>query len=241
MAVLEVRDRKSLWQGLHRASVESLEVVQACLCSYSPPSKRLILSSLEDFAALGISSPQQLHDVADESFWAYKDFYAVVSSFQLPETDPERRVMGIEGIGSKAALHAAIQSGERVLRIGHLSLGNLRGKVANQEWRWIDKHAMDTSTLKPALLRPRVRELLGVELRVMRHDAHLADGGPTESLGDLVIFDIDHANPTGTEVGNSKVFCQCPSNYDVGEFAALSADQRNAVQLMLEIEFTRAP
>lgn len=234
--VQEVLGRKSLWHELHVASKGDLCKVYACLCSYAPPGKRLIVQRKADFIALGVSA-EELHAVADPTFWAFRDFHGVIESFEREETDPERRVMGIEGFSCKEALQEAVRAGEKVVKIGHLSLLNLRAKVVNKEWRWISELAMDTSTLKPGLLRAQVREIIGAELRVMRHDAHLAHESEKESRGDLILFDIDHANPIGTDVGNSKVFCQCPSNYDVGDYARLSIAQRKAVDQMLQEEF----
>jgi len=80
----------------------------------------------------GVTS-ETVHAAGDESFWAYGDFSSVVESFSRDAEDPERRVLGIEGIASGAQLKAAIASGKRSLKLGHLSLKMMKSKVANGE------------------------------------------------------------------------------------------------------------
>merc|ERR1712098_193579 len=100
----------------------------------------------------------------------------------------------------------------------------MEGKVANGEWQWIDEAQgiMHTATWKPGLLRGRDRDLFGVELRVIRHEAFLEGDRKfdPESMGDLVIFDIDRAD-VRKETGNTKVFCQESTNYDVDALETL--------------------
>lgn len=91
---------------------------------------------------------------------------------------------------------------------------------------------MHTATPKPALLRPAVRERLGVELRVLRHEAF---AGGSESEGDLIIFDMDRSD-VEKETGNTKVFCQNPANYSIAPFASLPPEMRAAVRRMLELQ-----
>jgi len=230
MALLEVHDRPTLWQALHAASPAQ---VKACLCSYSPPPERLIIRSAADFAKLG-TTREAVHGACDQSFWAFGDFERVYTSFSLDESDPERRVMGIEGVGSPEALLVIIEGGAKSLKIGHLSLLMMEGKVANDEWHWIDeaKCVMHTATPKPALLRAEVRSRLGLELRVMRHE-EFAQG--SESVGDLIIFDMDKSD-VEKETGNRKVFCQDPGNYKIEHFDGLADDMKAAVDRMLAIQ-----
>ena len=63
--------------------------------------------------------------------------------------------LGPMTLATPRALLAAIASGSKSLKIGHLSLQMMKGKVSNGEWRWIDeaKCVMHTATPKPALLR----------------------------------------------------------------------------------------
>ena len=226
---LEVTDRASLWARLHAAGADA-GTVKKCLCSYSPPPRRLILSSAADFERLGVTR-ESVHGACDSSFWAYGDFTSVYESFALAEDDKERRVMGIEGVGSAAELLEAIQSGSAPLKIGHLSLLMLRSKVANGEWKWIDEAGcvMHTATPKPALLRVQLRSVLNLEVKVVRHEA-FASG--SESVGDLIIFDMDKAD-TAKETGNTKVFCQNPENYEIAEYETLSEPMKQAVDTML--------
>lgn len=239
---MDVRDRRSLWQSLHAAADGDASRVLDCLTAYTPPAERLILREASDFAALGVT-PEEVHGAADEGFWAYADFHSVLASFAREPTDPERRVMGIEGVGSAAALREAIASGKRPLRIGHLSHTMLVGKVANGEWRWIDEAScvMHTATPKPALLRTAVRERLKLELRVLRHEKFLGEksgeAAPAapESVGDLIIFDID-VSDTVKPTGNTKVFCQDPKGYQLSAYASLPEAMREAVNGMLARE-----
>jgi hypothetical protein len=275
-ATLQVRDRTSLFAAL--ATEGDTRTVKDCMCAYSPPAERLIIRSASDFARLD-TTMEAVHGAADTSFWAYADFESVFKSFSLEPSDPERRVMGIEGIGSADALAAAIASGEKPLHIGHLSLVMMQGKVANGEWRWINEGGcvMHTATPKPGLLRGEVRSRLGLELVVRRHEAFLgaaigadarakelaeliaaeqrddaavhARGPPLlsqhlldqsapaapESVGDLIIFDMDKADVT-KPTGNTKVFCQTPANFTIAAFDSLSSDMRAAVDAVLARE-----
>ena len=158
--------------------------------------------------------------------------------------------MGIEGVGNGDILQKVLASGQQVLHIGHLSLLMMEGKVANGEWRWIDEPScsMHTATNKPALLRPKLRANLGVDLRVLRHEKFLqghASSGEgeaaeaAESVGDLIIFDMDKAD-VEKEVGNVKVFCQDPTNYDIAPFESLAPEMRAAVDRMLALELVQA-
>ena len=142
--------------------------------------------------------------------------------------------MGIEGVGSPEALSAVLASGEKSLKIGHLSLVMMEGKVANGEWHWIDEArcVMHTATPKPALLRPAVRDNLGLELKIMRHEEFAAG---QESEGDLIIFDMDKADVT-KPTGNTKVFCQDPTAFSIAAFDSLSAEMRAAVDAVLARE-----
>ena len=231
MSLLEVTDRATLWRGLHDAL--PLATVRSCLCAYAPPAERLILKSASDFAKLG-TTKDAVHGACDTSFWAYGDFESVYTSFELDPTDKERRVMGIEGVGSPEALKAAIDDGAKSLKIGHLSLLMMQSKVDSGEWHWIDEArcVMHTATSKPALLRPQLSEL-GVTLKVVRHE-QFASGA--ESVGDLIIFDMDKAD-VSKETGNTKVFCQDPANYSIAPFDTLSDEMRAAVDRMLEQQF----
>lgn len=228
-----VHNRKELFAGLARAA--AMNDVRRCLCSYSPPSERLIICAAADFEKLG-TTKEAVHRACDTSFWAYGDFESVYASFSLAETDKERRVMGIEGIGTPEALLEALASGEKSLKIGHLSLLMMNGKVANGEWRWIDEArcVMHTATPKPALLRNSLRDELGVELKIVRHEEF---AGGAESAGDLIIFDMDKAD-VHKEMGNTKVFCQDPKNYTIAEFGSLSDEMQAAVSEMMRLEFT---
>lgn len=228
-----VTNRATLWGGLAAATSGDAAKIVACLCSYSPPAERLIIRRAADFAALGVSK-EAVHAAGDESFWAYKDFESVFASFALAETDAERRVMGIEGVRSPEQLRAIVESGARSLRIGHLSLPMCVGKVRNGEWRWIDEArcVMHTATPKPALLRQKVRALLHVELSVRRHEAFASDA---ESVGDLVIFDMDQAD-VHKPTGNTKVFCQDPASYSLAPYESLAPEMHAAVRQMLEKE-----
>ena len=232
-APLEVTDRASLFGHLHASSAGDVAKVRACLCSYTPPAERLILRSAADFAALG-TSKEAVHGACDPTFWAFGDFESVYNSFVLEPTDKERRVMGIEGVGSPSALLAAIESGAKSLKIGHLSLLMMEGKVATGEWHWIDeaKCVMHTATPKPALLRTEVRATLGVELKVVRHEQFAAGA---ESVGDLIIFDMDMSDVT-KELGNHKVFCQDPSNYTIAPLSTLSDEMKAAIDKMLSAQ-----
>ena len=198
-ALLEVTDRPSLWRQL--ASAGDVAQMRQCLCAYTPPAKRLILRSEADFERLCITK-EAVHAACDPSFWAYGDFESVYNSFARNEKDPERRVMGIEGIASPEALRETIASGATSLKIGHLSLVMMQSKVSNGEWHWVDepKCVMHTATPKPALLRGEVRSRMGVEIKVLRHEAFAEQA---ESVGDLIIFDMDKADVT-QETGNTK-------------------------------------
>ena len=237
-AVEDVSDRPTLWQALHAAAGGDAAKVTACLCSYSPPPARLIIRSDADFASLG-TTKEAVHAACDPAFWAYGDFEKVHASFSLEESDAERRVMGIEGVGSPEALLVIIEGGAKSLKIGHLSLPMMQGKLANGEWRWIDEArcVMHTATPKPALLRTEVRSRLGVELRVMRHE-EFAQGA--ESVGDLIIFDMDKSDVT-KETGNRKVFCQDPANYKIAPYDGLADDMKVAVDRMLASQFVPKP
>ena len=230
---MEVTNRATLWSQLHAASGGDPEKVKACIVSYAPPAERLIIRSTDDFAAIG-TSKEAVHGACDTSFWAYGDFESVYNSFALDKSDKERRVMGIEGVGSPEALLSIIESGAKSLKIGHLSLLMMEGKVANGEWRWIDesKCVMYTATPKPALMKAEVRSQLGVELKVIRHE-EFADGA--ESVGDLIFFDMDKSD-VSKETGNTKVFCQDPANYTIAPFATLSEEMRAAVDKMLALQ-----
>jgi hypothetical protein len=227
-----VHNRKELFAGLARAA--TIDDVRRCLRSYTPPSERLIIRAAADFEKLG-TTKEAVQGACDTSFWAYGDFESVYASFSLADTNKERRVMGIEGIGTPEALAAVIASGEKSLKIGHLSLLMMNGKVANGEWRWIDEARcmMHTATPKPALLRTSLRDELGVELKVVRHEEF---AGGAESAGDLIIFDMDKAD-VRKETGNTKIFCQDPKNYAIAEFGSLSDEMQAAVSEMLRLEF----
>ena len=228
-----VTDRASLWSALHSSASGDAEKIKACLCAYSPPPERLIIRSAADFETLG-TTKEAVHSACDPSFWAFGDFESVYDSFSRDSADAERRVMGIEGIGSPEALLAAVGSGEKTLRIGHLSLLMMEGKVANGEWHWIDEKqcVMYTATPKPALLRAEVRARLKVELRVVRHEA-FSQG--EESAGDLIIFDLDRSDVEG-ETGNTKVFCQDPASYLIAPYGSLGAELQAAVSQMLALQ-----
>ena len=76
---------------------------------------------------------------------------------------------------------------------------------------------------------------MGVELRVVRHEA-FAEGA--ESIGDLIIFDIDKSNVMSHRSNaNTKVFCQDPSKYKILPYAELSADFKAAVDRMFQLQF----
>ena len=120
-------------------------------------------------------------------------------------------------------------------------------KVANGEWRWIDEAGcvMHTATSKPAILRPALRDNLGVELHVLRHEkfaAEMGDGSSSgaapESLGDLIIFDMDWKDVT-KETGNTKVFCQDPAKFELGSLDALQPGIRAALDQVLALELRR--
>ena len=130
-STFDVNDRASLWKGLANADIPAVE---ACLCAYSPPPERLIIRSAADFATLG-TTMEAVYAACDPSFWAYGDFKSVFDSFSLPIDNKERRVMGVEGVGSPEALADAIASGSQCLKIGHLSLLMMQGKVENGEVR----------------------------------------------------------------------------------------------------------
>jgi len=232
-STMEVTDRASLWKALHGPSGGDASSITACMCTYSPPPKRLIIRSAADFARLG-TTKEAVHAACDPTFWAFGDFESIFDSFSRNETDKERRVMGIEGVGSAAALLEAIDGGEPCLKIGHLSLLMMQGKVENGEWLWVDEAncVMHTATPKPALLRAEVKARLGVEFRVMRHEVFAA---AAESLGDLIIFDLDKSD-VRKETGNTKVFCQEAKNYSVLPFDTLSDEMKAAVMHMLAVE-----
>lgn len=227
---LEVVNRSTLWKGL---AAHGIEKVMTCLCAYSPPPERLIIRSAEDFEKLG-TTKDAVHGACDPSFWAYADFPHVYESFSLEPSNPERRVMGIEGIATPAALLEVINSGAKSLKIGHLSLVMMQGKVDNGEWHWTDEAncVMHTATPKPALLREELRSKLGVELRVLRHEEF---AGGNESVGDLIIFDMDKADVT-KDTGNTKVFCQDPAKYNVAPYGTLPEEMKAAVSKMLELQ-----
>jgi len=233
---MEVTGRSSLFAAVGKAAKGDAAAVVPCLCAYTPPAERLIIRSNSDFARLNTTA-EAVHGAADPNFWAYGDFSSVLSSFSRESSDPERRVMGIEGIGSADALAAAISSGSKPLRIGHLSLLMMEGKVANGEWRWIDEGGcvMHTATPKPGLLRTELRSRLGLELVVRRHEAFLEGNAPPESCGDLIIFDMDKADVT-KPTGNTKVFCQDPTAFSIAAFDSLSAEMRAAVDAVLARE-----
>jgi hypothetical protein len=203
---LVVRNRAELFASLRgRSSAEVL----ACMTAYSPPSQRLLIRSEADLARLGTTAAA-LKAAADPSFWAYSDFDSVLASFGREAGDPERRVMGVEGVGSAETLAKVLATGEQVLCIGHLSLTMMESKVASGEWRWIEEAGcvMHTATNKPALLRAAVRAKFGLELKVLRHEKFAADAGEQpESSGDLIIFDMDWKDVT-RRIGNTNVFCQ---------------------------------
>ena len=67
----------------------------------------------------------------------------------------------------------------------------------------------------------------------MRHEEF---AGGAESVGDLVIFDMDKAD-VSVETGNVKVFCQNPANYTIAPYASLSDDMKAAVERMLALQF----
>lgn len=242
-AALKVHTRAELFGKLYAAAPNGSDVrtaVLASLVSYSPPPARLIVRSAADLHTLGVTA-EELKAAADPAFWAYNDFDSVLASFELAPSDAERRVMGIEGIGSSAALRAAVESRTPCLRIGHLSLLMMEGKVENGEWRWIDEAncVMHTATAKPALLRDRLRDRWPVvELKVLRHEKFAAGGEgaePPESLGDLIIFDMDRADVTNA-TGNSKVFCQDAASFHLGGVDDLDPSIRDALDQVLTNE-----
>ena len=79
----------------------------------------------------------------------------------------------------------------------------------------------------------QVRSRLGLSLKVLRHEAFAAAGA--ESVGELIIFDMDRSD-VSKEVGNTKVFCQDPANYQLAPYETLSAEMKAAVRQMLELE-----
>ena len=243
-----VRNRKDLFAALFE-SVKTMPdpaaAVRECMVAYTPPAERLIIRNEADLAALSTNA-EALKAAADVTFWAYKDFDSVLASFALDATDPERRVMGIEGVGSGEELQKILASGQAILRIGHLSLLMMEGKVANGEWRWVDedKCVMYTATNKPALMRPEVRSRLGIELRILRHEKFLEaqEGQPneqTESMGDLIIFDMDWKD-SSKDTGNTKVFCQNPSGFTLNTLDALMPSMDAALGQVLQRELTAA-
>jgi len=235
-AAMEVRDRDSLFAHLFTTSKGDASKVRDSFCAYTPPASRLIIREAADFGKLGTTS-EAVHRAADKGFWAYKDFAAVLDSFALSPSDPERRVMGIEGVGSTAELHAAVAGRAPKLKIGHLSLEMLEGKLDNGEWHWIDEAncVMHTATPKPAILRTELAERVGLELRVLRHEKFVegeAEGEPVESVGDLIIFDIDVSDVT-KPTGNTKVFCQNPGAYTISAYSSLPHRMRLGVDKLL--------
>jgi len=239
-----VRNRSDLFATLHAAAAASTTAdpraaVRACMTAYAPPAERLIIRTVGDFAALGTTAAA-VKAAADPTFWAYNDYDGVLASFALEANDKERRVMGIEGVGSKETLHKVLATGQQVLATGHLSLVMMEGKVASGEWHWIDEAgcSMHTATNKPGLLRTEVRSRLGLELKVVRHDAELAGSAEeqeVESVGDLIIFDMNFKDVT-TEVGNTKVFCQNPSGFMLSGLETLLPDIGQALEQVLDRE-----
>lgn len=264
-ATEEVRDRTSLWAALHAASSGDAEKVKACLCAYTPPAERLIIRSDADFATLG-TSKEAVHGACDPSFWAFGDFESVHQSFALDEADKERRVMGVEGVGSPEALLAIIESGAKSLKIGHLSLPMMQGKVANGEWRWIDEArcVMHTATPKPALLRVEVLPIRGLEARpqMKRHVKPCGSrvrtpctAGQVRARLGLELRVVRHEEfaqgsesagdliifdmdkaDVEKETGNTKVFCQDPSSYKIAPFDGLADEMKAAVDRMLALQ-----
>ena len=209
------------------------------MTSYMPPPRRLIIRSLDDLERLNTSATA-LKAAADPNFWAYKDFDGVVASFALEPSNPERRVLGIEGVGSPERLQELIKSGSPCLNMGHLSLVMMEDKVRNGEWKWIDEPqcVMHTATPKPALLRASIETKLGMKLAIMRHDAKLAGdsgGGAVESEGDLIIFDMDWRD-VNKSVGNTKVFCQWTANLELGPLDTLDEGMLAALDTVLSAE-----
>ena len=241
---VDVTNRKSLFKALYDAAEGDAAKARSCLVVYSPPGERLILRCEEDFATLGTSA-EALKDAADKDFWAFADFDGVLESFQREKSDPERRVMGIEGVGSKDQLQTLLATPTHPgLKIGHLSYNVMQGKVDNGEWEWINEAGceMKTATPKPGLDRQRLASTLGLAVRVIKHDASLSSGqaeeaAVVESVGDLIIFDMDKGD-VSKEAGNTKVFCQDPLNYSVlDDVAALPEAVRAAVDQVFELEF----
>jgi len=234
LRTVDVRNRKDLLSALCDAAGGEKARVQACMCSYMPPGQRLIIRDLDDIVRLG-ATVESLHNAADENFWAYKDFEHTIKSFELELDDKERRVLGIEGVGSKKELLEIIATGKQSLCIGHLSYNMMMGKVKHGEWYWIDEPTcvMHTATAKPGLLRKKIELRLNLNLRVLRHEKFLDEDQVSE--GDLVIFDM---NPTDlrAEVGNQNVFCQDPEKFTIAPFSEMNEKYIAAVDDMIDFE-----
>ena len=79
----------------------------------------------KDLETLGLDI-KKLYDAADEEFWGYEQFDAVVATFN--QEDSTRRVLGIEGVSSKKMLEDKIQNKEK-LKIGNLTLTAMNEKL----------------------------------------------------------------------------------------------------------------
>ena len=96
---------------------------------------------------------------------------------------------------------------------------------------------MHTATAKPVLLRAAVQTNLNVDLQVLRHEKFAQSSGDApESVGDLIIFDMDHQDPIDKEVGNTKVFCQDASRFALSPVDALQPHMRSAIDKVLDRE-----
>ena len=237
---IDIRNRQELFKVLYDAASGDAACVKSCLVVYSPPSERLILRCEDDFETLG-TSPEALKGAADKDFWAFADFDGVLASFGRERSDPERRVMGIEGVGSKDRLAQLLANPTPPgLKIGHLSYNVMQGKLDNGEWGWIDEAGceMKTATPKPGFDRRKLASVLALTIRVLKHDTALSgqaqEAAVVESVGDLIIFDIDKGD-VSKEAGNTKVFCQDPSNYSISD--DVSAELPEAMQAALELVF----
>ena len=62
-----------------------------------------------------------------------------------------------------------------------------------------------------------------------------AEGGAVESEGDLIIFDMDWKD-VGADVGNTKVFCQDASKFNLEPVDALDTNIRAALDTLLAKE-----
>lgn len=235
LRTVDVRNRKDLLSALCDAAGGEKARVQACMCSYMPPAQRLIIRDENDIIEKLGTTVQSLHNAADKTFWAYNDFDKCIKSFELEKEDKERRVLGIEGVGSKKELLEIIATGKQSLCIGHLSHNMMMGKVEHGEWKWIDEETcvMHTATAKPGLLRKKIELSLSLNLRVLRHEKFLDEDQISE--GDLVIFDINPAD-VRADVGNQNAFCQDPEKFTIAPFSEMDEKYIAAVDEMMDFE-----